>query len=254
MDLKEFFTGYKGKDMPAELQDFNWGAFLLTFIWGIKYRAWITLLAIPLIWIQMPLFLNWILLFVLQLYCGFNGNKWAYQVEYWKKPADFRRTQILWAIAAVLIHIIVPFIILAFVIRFMKKSPDNPIELAQNAQCTLTYKELKKNMPVITSKLMSDREIAQKFAKKYKNSSVENNTVILRQKSGVNYSFTFTKNDNEFCNINKQNCMVQTSYEIPTDTMVFSQCTFYFNTAKDIIPDEETNKALKKGLNLFKYL
>ena len=31
--LKEFLTGYKGKDMPKELKDFNWGAFLLTFIY-----------------------------------------------------------------------------------------------------------------------------------------------------------------------------------------------------------------------------
>ena len=47
MSWKEFFTGYKGKDLPPELKDFNWGALLLTFIWGIKHRAWITLLAIP---------------------------------------------------------------------------------------------------------------------------------------------------------------------------------------------------------------
>ena len=52
MNWKEFLTGYKGKNIPKELNEFNWGAFLLTFIWGIKHKAWITLLAIPLIYFQ----------------------------------------------------------------------------------------------------------------------------------------------------------------------------------------------------------
>ena len=96
------------KNMPEELQDFNWAAFLLTFIWGLKFKAWITLLAIPLLLIQLPFGLNWLLLIILQLYCGANGNKWAYRQEYWKKPKDFRITQMKWAAVALGFYIIVP--------------------------------------------------------------------------------------------------------------------------------------------------
>ena len=69
-------------DLPEELKDFNWAAFFLTFIWGFKYKAWITFLAIPLMIIQLPIGLNWILLIALQLYCGIKGNEWAYKQEY----------------------------------------------------------------------------------------------------------------------------------------------------------------------------
>ena len=89
-------------DIPSELKDFNWAAFLLTFIWGFKYNAWITFLAIPLIIFQMPLGFNWFLLAILQLYCGFKGNEWAYKKNYWMKSKDFRisdtspNTRITW--------------------------------------------------------------------------------------------------------------------------------------------------------------
>ena len=255
MDLKEFITGYKGKDMPKELQDFNWGAFLLTFIWGIKFKAWITLLAIPLIWIQMPLGLNWVLLLILQFYCGFCGNKWAYQTEYWKKPADFRKTQIQWAVAAVLVHILVPFMLLSLIIRFIKKSPNNPMELAQNAQCSISYRELTKTMPRITyAASATGSEIAKKFASRYPDSTVENEIVTLKLKNGLDFNIIFTKHNETACNLKDKNCQIQASYYIPTGSMAFRQCHYYIDDRKNIVPDEQTKKSLEKGLNIFKYL
>ena len=109
-------------DIPSELKDFNWAAFLLTFIWGFKYNAWITFLAIPLIIFQMPLGFNWFLLAILQLYCGFKGNEWAYKKNYWMKSKDFRISQMKWAVFALAIYILIPLIIINVSGKFFKKS------------------------------------------------------------------------------------------------------------------------------------
>ncbi len=255
MDLKEFITGYKGKDIPPELKEFNWGAFLLTFIWGIKYKAWITLLAIPLFFIQMPLGFNWVLLFALQIYCGIKGNEWAYQVEYWKKPADFRKTQTKWAVTAILLNIIVPLMIISSILRFINKSPDNMLELAQNAQCTTTYHVLSKRLPTISiNNMTSENEIAKKYASLYSNSKVEINTALVKFKNGIDYTIIFNRFDENQCDIHKRNCLIRASYTLPMGASTFSECIYYFDKDKKIVPDENTQKALDKGLNIFKYL
>ena len=57
---------------PKCLNKFSWGAFLLSWIWGVCHRVWISLLCfIP--------YVNFVMIFVL----GFNGNKWA-----WEKCKD----------------------------------------------------------------------------------------------------------------------------------------------------------------------
>ena len=157
--------------MPKELQDFNWAAFFLTFIWGLKFKAPITFLAIPLILIQMPLGLNWILLALLQLYCGIKGNEWAYKQEYWKKSKDFRITQMKWAVVAIAFCIIVPILILSVCARFLKNTYNLP-ELLQNSQCITAYKIAKKDIKHtdITS-TTSNYEILNQIAKKYPKSS-----------------------------------------------------------------------------------
>ena len=139
MNWKEILTGYKGKDIPKELNEFNWGAFLLTFIWGIPHKAWITLLAIPFIWIQLPLGLNWLLFTILQIYSGFKGNMWAYQNDWWMTYKDFRKKQATWAVIAITINICIPIIIMSTLVRFVHKSPDNPENFIKNAQCSVAY-------------------------------------------------------------------------------------------------------------------
>lgn len=72
----------------AELRKWNWGAFLLSWIWGIGNRVWISLLAlIPVVGLVM--------MFVL----GFKGNRWAWERKEWRDIAHFHSTQRKWAIA-----------------------------------------------------------------------------------------------------------------------------------------------------------
>ncbi len=72
--------------LPAELRRWNWGAFLLTWIWAISNRVWIGLIAfIP--------YVSIVIAFVL----GAKGNQWAWQSRKWESVEHFRRVQRKWA-------------------------------------------------------------------------------------------------------------------------------------------------------------
>ena len=73
--------------VPYEIKGWNWGAFLLSWIWGIGNRVWIALI----VFIPIP-FLALIMAFVL----GAKGNEWAWQRKIWASVEDFKRTQRTW--------------------------------------------------------------------------------------------------------------------------------------------------------------
>jgi hypothetical protein len=80
-------TSGKGKDaaIPEEIRGWNWGAFLLNWIWGIGNKVWISLLCfVP--------FVNLIWPFVL----GAKGNEWAWQSKAWNSIEHFKKTQRKW--------------------------------------------------------------------------------------------------------------------------------------------------------------
>jgi hypothetical protein len=74
----------------AELKRWNWGAFGLSWIWGIAHRRPIALLVfVPVVgWFGMPFIL------------GRMGNRWAWRSRHWSNPETFRRSQRAWAQAA----------------------------------------------------------------------------------------------------------------------------------------------------------
>jgi hypothetical protein len=78
--------------IPAEIDGWNWGAFLLNWIWGVGNNTFIALLTlIPFVGLVMP--------FVL----GAKGSRWAWRNGRWDSVAHFRRVQRLWAIWGVVI-------------------------------------------------------------------------------------------------------------------------------------------------------
>jgi hypothetical protein len=80
--------------VPPEIDRWNWGAFLLTWIWGIGNQTFIALLVfIPFGILIMP--------FVL----GANGSTWAWRNAKWDSVAHFKRVQRLWAIWGIVIWI-----------------------------------------------------------------------------------------------------------------------------------------------------
>jgi len=75
------------QDIPPELDRWNWGAFLLNWIWGIGNNTYIALLTlVPFVGFVMP--------FVL----GAKGSRWAWRNGRWDSVEHFRRVQRLWAI------------------------------------------------------------------------------------------------------------------------------------------------------------
>lgn len=74
--------------IPKEVKRWNWGAFWLTWIWGIFNGVYISLLGlIPIINIFMS------------FYLGAKGNELAWKSRYWHREIDFLKEQKKWVIA-----------------------------------------------------------------------------------------------------------------------------------------------------------
>lgn len=80
------------RDLPSHLQGVNWGAFFLTFIWGIFNNTYMALLVfVPIVGLFMP----FVLLFM--------GNEWAWKNRVWADEAEFRESVRKWNIAGWLV-------------------------------------------------------------------------------------------------------------------------------------------------------
>ncbi len=106
-----------GKDIkvPKEISGkFNWGAFTLTWIWGIGNKSYITftifasalLAIIPIIGMLGPLGFS--------IWFGIKGNTWAWQNKRFPNIKSFHENQKKWAIIGISIYIISS--ILSFII------------------------------------------------------------------------------------------------------------------------------------------
>lgn len=81
-----------GAAVPAEIQGWNWGAFLLNWIWGIGNSVWIALLCfIP--------FVN----LVVAIYLGLKGSELAWQSKQWASVEQFQSVQKKWALAGAIL-------------------------------------------------------------------------------------------------------------------------------------------------------
>ncbi len=77
-------TSGTGGPVPEEIKGWNWGAFWLSWIWGIAHNVWIALLALclGLIW---------------SIVLGIKGNEWAWQHRRFDSVEQFKQTQAVWA-------------------------------------------------------------------------------------------------------------------------------------------------------------
>jgi hypothetical protein len=72
--------------IPPEIKKWNWGAFFLTWIWGLCNEVYISLIAL------VP-YVNIVMAFIL----GAKGNEWAWRNKRWDSIEDFNRIQKRWA-------------------------------------------------------------------------------------------------------------------------------------------------------------
>src|ERR1700684_1348876 len=89
------------KPIPPEIDRWNWGAFLLSWIWGVGNNTFIALLAL------IPIFGPLVTPFVL----GAKGSAWAWRNGRWDSVEHFKRVQRKWAIwgAVIWIGVLVVF-------------------------------------------------------------------------------------------------------------------------------------------------
>jgi hypothetical protein len=73
--------------VPPEIKEWNWGAFFLTWIWGIGNRvrlSFLALIPLPFVGLAMGILL------------GIKGNEWAWQCKKWDSVEHFRYRQRIW--------------------------------------------------------------------------------------------------------------------------------------------------------------
>ena len=81
--------------VPPEIDRWNWGAFLLNWIWGIGNNTFIALL------VFVP-FLGFVMPFVL----GVKGSAWAWRNRRWDSVEHFMTVQRKWAKWAVILYLL----------------------------------------------------------------------------------------------------------------------------------------------------
>ena len=94
--------GKERSDIPAGVKGWSWGAFFLTWIWGMSNRVWISLLAL------IP-FVNLIVAIVL----GIKGREWAWKAQNWTDLEQFNKRQRRWNMVGLITFI---FIVIAFIL------------------------------------------------------------------------------------------------------------------------------------------
>lgn len=78
------------KNLPKEIRRFNWGAFLLNWIWGVMHKKYITLLILP------ASIIPFIGPLALAIWFGIKGNQWAWESQEWKSTKEFNESQENW--------------------------------------------------------------------------------------------------------------------------------------------------------------
>lgn len=109
-------------ETPQNIKQWNWGAFWLSWIWGIGNKSFNTFFAL------IPYF-GFIWMFV----CGAKGNEWAWENKKWASVEDYNNTQRKWAIIGNSLAILSLILALTLFI-FIQNISSEPIEKNQTSE------------------------------------------------------------------------------------------------------------------------
>ncbi|MDJ0618350.1 MAG: serine/threonine-protein kinase [Calothrix sp. MO_192.B10] len=82
----------ESEKVPEEILGWNWGAFLMPWLWLFTNHVWLGLLCL------IP-HVGW----VMAIFMGAKGNEWAWKSRYWRNIQHFKAHQRGWAIAGILV-------------------------------------------------------------------------------------------------------------------------------------------------------
>jgi len=99
----------KGTIVPEVVSDkFNWGAFLLSWIWGLGNKSYITLTMLATVVLVFIPFVNMLAGMAqlgLAIWFGIKGNEWAWQNKKFESIEAFHAYQKKWALAGTVLAI-----------------------------------------------------------------------------------------------------------------------------------------------------
>jgi Pentapeptide repeats (8 copies) len=110
-DLSSNSSGQgKTSQIPAGIKGWNWGAFLLPWLWFVPNQVWGGIV----LWL-LSLIPGWNIGFALifAIAFGLNGNEWAWKARPWDSAETFRKHQRLWAIIGFLVWGLIIFVTLS---------------------------------------------------------------------------------------------------------------------------------------------
>ena len=87
----------KKAELPKEYKRFNWGAFLLTWIWGIGNKTYIAFVIFAVSLLNLIPFVGWIAPLAFCIWLGCKGNELSWKNNYWNNLEQFNNTQRKWA-------------------------------------------------------------------------------------------------------------------------------------------------------------
>ena len=91
-------------DAPPQVQGWNWGAFLLNWIWGL-FNLTAGKAALGVLIVFLGAFLAGIPGLIWAIVLGIKGNEWAWQEKRWQSVQHFQSTQRKWAWASLIVLI-----------------------------------------------------------------------------------------------------------------------------------------------------
>jgi uncharacterized BrkB/YihY/UPF0761 family membrane protein len=101
--------------VPPEISgNWNWGGFLLNWIWGIGNKVWIALLALVAGVLGVFIPFVGILALGVSIYLGIKGNDLAWQARPWNSIEHFKEVQRKWTIAGVIVIVLLLILGLVF--------------------------------------------------------------------------------------------------------------------------------------------
>jgi len=94
--------------VPDEIKGWNWGAFLMPWLWPLTNHVWIGLSS----WVPSA---SWVMIVAIAL--GGKGNEWAWKSRRWQSIEQFKMHQRRWTIAGIFIWLPMILSILAEVLN-----------------------------------------------------------------------------------------------------------------------------------------
>ena len=144
----------QGEPAPYNIQkEYNWGAFLFNWLWGIRYRKWVLLLALVFLFIPY----GYVVSFVISIIAGFKGNQWAWEEVQYENEEDFHSAQKQWVKLWGICAGVFALISIPIIISMSKNSQESTKNVEENIEISID-----KLNPFNTNKLKMPEEVFEK--------------------------------------------------------------------------------------------